>query len=57
MVKLKLAITGVTHTKAKPDFDLDLKFGQQHENELQKAIEGKLNVRQIEYVRRQVMFL
>ena len=32
MVKLKLALIGVTHTKAKPDFDLDLKFGQQHEN-------------------------
>jgi hypothetical protein len=42
MVKLKLALIGVTHTKAKPDFDLDLKFGQQHENELQKAIEGKI---------------
>jgi hypothetical protein len=32
----------VTHTKAKPHFDLDLKFGQQKENELQEAIEGKI---------------
>lgn len=32
----------MTHTKAKPHFDLDLKFGQQKENELQEAIEGKI---------------
>ena len=28
-------------TKAKPDFDKDLKFGEKYENELQKAVEGK----------------
>ena len=30
------------HTKAKPDFDKDLKFGEKYENELQKAVEGKV---------------
>ena len=42
MVKLKSDKTGVKHTKAKPQFDLDLKFGQQKENELQETIEGKV---------------
>jgi len=35
----------VKHTKAEPRFDLDLKFGQHHENELQKALEGKVEVK------------
>ena len=30
------------HTKSKPDFDKDLKFGEKYENELQKAVEGKV---------------
>ena len=30
------------HTKAQPRFDLDLKFGQESENEFLKAIEGKV---------------
>ena len=42
MVKLKSDKTGVKHTKAKPQFDLDLKFGQQKENELRETIEGKV---------------
>ena len=42
MVRLRLVKIGVIHTKAKPHFDLDLKFGQQYENEFQEAVEGKL---------------
>ena len=30
------------HTKAKPDFDKDLKFGEKYEKEFQEAVEGKL---------------
>lgn len=33
------------HTKARPHFDLDLKFGQEKENELQLALEGKVEVK------------
>jgi len=32
----------VIHTKAKPDFDKDLKFGEKYENEFQEAVEGKV---------------
>jgi len=32
----------VKHTKAQPHFDLDLRFGQDCENEFLKAIEGKI---------------
>ena len=28
----------MTHTKARPSFDLDLKFGQEKENELQEIL-------------------
>ena len=43
MVKLKLVETGVTPTnKARPEFDLDLKFGQENENDFQIAVEGKV---------------
>jgi len=42
MVKLKLAQMGLTLTKAKPDFDKDLKFGEKYENEFQEAVEGKV---------------
>jgi len=44
MVKLKLAITGaiLINSKAKPDFDKDLKFGEKYENDFQKAVEGKV---------------
>ena len=31
------------HTKAKPDFDKDLKFGEKYENEFQEAVEGKVD--------------
>ena len=30
------------HTKARPQFDLDLKFGQQKEDEFKKEVEGQL---------------
>jgi len=40
-VKLKLALIGVIHTKARPHFDLDLKFGQQKENELQEILHNE----------------
>ena len=30
------------HTKARPHFDLDLKFGQEKENELQEIFNNKL---------------
>ena len=33
---------GVIHTKARPHFDLDLKFGQEKENELQEIFNNKL---------------
>ena len=42
MDKLKLAIIGVIHTKARPEFDKDLKFGEKYENEFQKAVEGQV---------------
>ena len=42
MVKLKQGRIGVIHTKAKPDFDKDLKFGEKYENEFQEAVEGKV---------------
>ena len=32
----------MTHTKARPHFDLDLKFGQEKENELQEIFNNKL---------------
>tara|TARA_B110000977_G_scaffold25830_1_gene31940 strand:+ start:15680 stop:16048 length:369 start_codon:yes stop_codon:yes gene_type:complete len=35
----------VKHTKARPEFDKDLKFGQQYENELQEMLEGKIEVK------------
>tara|TARA_R110000868_G_scaffold299098_1_gene559333 strand:+ start:359 stop:727 length:369 start_codon:yes stop_codon:yes gene_type:complete len=35
----------VKHTKAQPRFDLDLKFGQQNENDFLTAIEGKVEVK------------
>ena len=40
-MKLKLALIGVIHTKARPNFDLDLKFGQQKENELQEILHNE----------------
>ncbi len=30
------------HTKARPQFDLDLKFGQGHEDDFKKEVEGQL---------------
>ena len=45
MVKLKQVVLGVIHTKARPHFDKDLKFGQQYENELQEMVEGKVEVK------------
>ena len=32
----------MTHTKARPEFDKDLKFGEKYENEFQKAVEGQV---------------
>ena len=36
-----MARIGVIHTKARPHFDLDLKFGQQKENELQEILHNE----------------
>jgi hypothetical protein len=41
-VKLKLEETGVKHTKGfNPHFDLDLKFGEKYQNELQEIFNNK----------------
>lgn len=32
----------MTPTKARPEFDKDLKFGEKYENDFQEAIEGKV---------------
>ena len=40
-MKLKLARIGVKLTKARPNFDLDLKFGQEKENELQEILHNE----------------
>ena len=41
MEHLKLVRIGVIHTKARPNFDLDLKFGQEKENELQEILHNE----------------
>ena len=41
MEKSKQEIIGVSPTKARPNFDLDLKFGQDKENELQEILHNE----------------
>ena len=36
-----MVIIGVAHTKARPNFDFDLKFGQEKENELQEIFHNE----------------
>ena len=40
-MKLKWARIGVKLTKARPNFDFDLKFGQEKENELLQIFKGE----------------
>ena len=42
MEKSKQEIIGVSPTKARPFFDVDLKFGQDKQNEFQKDVEGQV---------------